>query len=192
MADLNQRLDKAEEKIKSVSFRTSKGLGNEVSYYFFDYPPEMELSVRTRIKDMQMKNDKGHDDFKLVVFDLYDIMMDNLEEEGFLEQCFVFEQRKGMARIEKAVGNLLRINDDESLVVEHIQSQTPQGSVVFLTGIGKCFPVLRAHKIMNNLHQAMDDVPVIMFYPGKWDGQLLSLFSEISDGNYYRAFPLID
>lgn len=191
MDDLNQRLDKAEEKIKSTNFRKSRGLSNEVSYYFFDYPPEAELSIRTRIQDMQIKNNKGHDDFKLAVFDLYDIMIDTLEAEGFLEQCFSFEKRKGVQRIEEAVGNLLRINDDESLVVEHILLNTPPNAVVFLTGIGKCFPVLRAHKIMNNLHQAMDHVPVVMFYPGKWDGQLLSLFSEIRDGNYYRAFPLI-
>jgi hypothetical protein len=34
-------------------------------------------------------------------------------------------------------------------------------------------------------------VPVVMFYPGMWNGQSLSLFGTITDGNYYRAFPLI-
>ena len=30
-----------------------------------------------------------------------------------------------------------------------------------------------------------------MLYPGNWNGQSLSLFGTIDDGNYYRAFPLI-
>ena len=103
-----------------------------------------------------------------------------------------FEKKKGMDRIVKAVGNLLRINDDDSLIVKYIQERTPQEAVVFLTGIGKCYPLLRSHKVLNNLHQAMDRVPVVMFYPGKYDGQELVLFGSIKDDNYYRAFRLVD
>ncbi len=141
---------------------------------------------------MQSKNSKGADGFELIVFDLYDIVIDILEQEGFLEQCYAFEKKKGMERITKAIGNLLQVNDDESLIVSHIKEHTPTQSVVFLTGIGKCYPFLRSHKVLNNLHQAIDNVPVVMFYPGTYDGQELVLFSEIKDDNYYRAFRLVD
>ena len=40
MNTLEERLDKAEAMIKKPSFRKNKGLGNEVGYYIFDYPPE--------------------------------------------------------------------------------------------------------------------------------------------------------
>ena len=192
MVSLAQRLDQAERKIKEPSFRQNKGLGNEVGYYVFDYPAEHELLVRERIEYMKAKNAKGTDGFALVVYDLYDVVMDLLEKEGFLEQCFQFEKKKGMERIIKAVGNLLQLNDDSSLIVQHIQENTPQDAVVFLTGIGKCYPILRSHKVLNNLHQAMDRVPVVLFYPGKYDGQELVLFGEIKDANYYRAFKLVD
>ena len=192
MATLEERLDQAETIIKTESFRQNKGLGNEVGYYIFDYPPEKELVVRERIAYMQGKNNRGTDGFDLKVFDLYDLVIDILEAEGFLEQCFRFEQKKGMDRIIKAVGNLLRINDENSLIVKHIQENTPAEAVVFLTGIGKCYPILRSHKVLNNLHQAIDRVPVVLFFPGKYDGQELVLFSEIKDDNYYRAFKLVD
>ena len=192
MATLEERLDQAETIIKTESFRRNKGLGNEVGYYIFDYPPEKELVVRERIAYMQGKNNRGTDGFELKVFDLYDLVIDILEAEGFLEQCFRFEQKKGMERIIKAVGNLLRINDENSLIVKHIQENTPEDAVVFLTGIGKCYPILRSHKVLNNLHQAIDRVPVVLFFPGKYDGQELVLFSEIKDDNYYRAFKLVD
>lgn len=192
MATLEERLDQAETIIKTESFRQNKGLGNEVGYYIFDYPPEKELVVRERIAYMQGKNNRGTDGFDLKVFDLYDLVIDILEAEGFLTQCFRFEQKKGMERIIKAVGNLLRINDENSLIVKHIQENTPADAVVFLTGIGKCYPILRSHKVLNNLHQAIDRVPVVLFFPGKYDGQELVLFSEIKDDNYYRAFKLVD
>lgn len=192
MTSLEDRLDQAEQMIKTPAFRQNKGLGNEVGYYVFDYPAEQELQVRERIEYMQKKNAKGTDGFELVVFDLYDIIIDLLEQEGFMEQCFTFEKKKGMERIVKAVNNLLQINDDASLIVKYIQEHTPKEAVVLLTGIGKCYPLLRSHKVLNNLHQAIDRVPVVMFYPGRYDGQELVLFGEIKDDNYYRAFRLVD
>ena len=192
MASLEERLDTAERMIKAESFRQNKGLGNEVGYYVFDYPAEKELIVRERIEYMKGKNSKGTDGFELVVFDLYDIIIDILEEEGFMDQCFKFEKKNGMERIIKAVGNLLHINDESSLIVRYIQERTPKDAVVFLVGIGKCYPILRSHKVLNNMHQAIDSVPVVLFYPGKYDGQELVLFSTIKDDNYYRAFKLVD
>jgi hypothetical protein len=192
VASLEERLDAAERIIKKPDFRQNKGLGNEVGYYVFDYPAEQELIVRERIEYMKSKNSKGSDGFELVVFDLYDIIIDILKKEDFLDQCIAFEKKKGMDRIVKAVGNLLQINDEESLIVKFIQDHTPQEAVILLIGVGKCYPILRSHKVLNNLHQAIDRVPVVMFYPGKYDGQELVLFSEIKDDNYYRAFRLVD
>ena len=121
MASLEERLDIAERLIKSESFRQNKGLGNEVGYYVFDYPAEKELIVRERVAYMKNKNSRGTDGFELVVFDLYDIIIDILEKEGFLEQVYKFEKKKGFDRIIKSVGNLLKINDADSIIVKHIQ-----------------------------------------------------------------------
>ena len=156
MAGIQERLDLMEAAIKKPSFRQSSGRANEVNYWVFDYPPECELEVRERVEYLKKKNQKGVDGFELVVFDLYDIIMDYLEKEDFLER-----------------------------------DHTPENAVVFLTGIGKCYPILRSHKVLNNLHQAFVRVPVVMFFPGTYDEQELVLFNEIKDDNYYRAFRLV-
>ncbi len=191
MADLNERLDQMEDAIRKPSFRQSSGRANEVNYWIFDYPPENELEVRERIKYMQNKNAKGGEEFDLVVFDLYDIIIDFLEKNGFMEECYKFEQKKGLERITKAVSNSMKINDDDSYIVQYIKDNTPENAVVFLTGVGKCFPILRSHKVLNNLHQAFVRVPVVMFFPGVYNEQELILFGEIKDDNYYRAFKLV-
>ena len=192
MYTLEERLDQAEAKIRKPSFRENKGLGNEVGYYIFDYAPEHEMKVRERVKYIEQKYSTEMEGFKVVVFDLYDIMIGILEEKGYLEKCYEFEQKKGLERIQKAIGNTLRITAADSLIVSYIREHTPENSVVFLVGIGKCYPILRSHTILNNLHQVVDHVPVVMFYPGKYDGQELDLFGEIKDDNYYRAFKLVE
>lgn len=191
MASIQKRLDEMEAAIKKPSFRQSSGRANEVNYWVFDYPPEYELEVRERVEYLKKKNQKGVDGFELVVFDLYDIIMDYLEKEDFLEQCYRFEKRRGLDRITKAVNSAMKINDDDSYIVQYIRDHTPENAVVFLTGIGKCYPILRSHKVLNNLHQAFVRVPVVMFFPGTYDEQELVLFNEIKDDNYYRAFRLV-
>lgn len=192
MASLEDRLDKAEQLMRRPSFRQNKGLGNEVGYYIFDYPAEEELLVRERINYMKKKNEASADEYRIVVYDLYELMIGILKDKGYLEKCYDFEKKKGFERITKAVGNTLRITAKDSLIVNHIKENTPEKAIVFLTGIGKCYPILRSHTILNNLHQVIDHVPVVMFYPGKYSGQDLQLFGEIKDDNYYRAFKLVD
>ena len=192
MDALAQKFDKAEEMIQRPSFRENKGLGNEVGYYIFDYDADRELYVRERIEYIKKKNESSNDDFKVVVFDLYEIIIDILNKKGYLEKCFEFEKTKGFDRVTKSIGNMLRITAADSLIVNHIKDNTPDKAVVFITGIGKCYPILRSHTVLNNLHQVIDNVPVVLFYPGKYDGQELVLFGEVKDDNYYRAFKLVD
>ena len=192
MNTLEARLDQAEAMIKKPLFRKNKGLGNEVGYYIFDYPPEQELLVRERVEYIRKKNEQSDDEYRIVVFDLYEIIIEILKEKGYLEKCYEFEKKRGFDRITKAVGNMLRITAKDSLIVNYIRERTPEKAIVFLVGIGKCYPILRSHTVLNNLHQVIDNVPVVMFYPGKYDGQELILFGEIKDDNYYRAFELVE
>lgn len=193
MRNLDSRLNELEDKIRQPNFRKNKGLGNEVGYYVFDYPAEQELVVRERVNYLVSKYNNVYD-FNIVVYDLYDIILDLLEKEGFLGACEEFERVKGLHEITRAVNEMLRMEEDNQSneILAHIKNNTPKDSIVFLIGVGKCFPILRSHKILNNLHQFIDEVPVVMFFPGKYDGQSLMLFSEIKDDNYYRAFKLVD
>ena len=189
---LEQRLDRIEEKIKTPSFRENKGLGNEVGYYIFDYPPEKELLIRERVRYIEKKYENSPDGFRVVVFDLYDLIIDNLEKKGYIEKTIEMEKKKGLERVIRAVGNTMRITAADSVIVNTIRDNTPNNSVIFLVGIGKCYPLLRSHTVLNNLHLVVDNVPVVMFYPGKYDGQELNLFGELKDDNYSRAFRLVD
>lgn len=148
---LEERLNKAEEAMKKPSFRQNKGLGNEVGYYVFDYPAEEELFVREWIEYVRKKNERSADEYKIVVFDLYEIIIGILKDKGYLEKCFEFEKKKGFDRIIKSVGNMLRITAKDSLIVKYIQEHTPEKAIVLLAGIGKCYPILRSHTVLLSL-----------------------------------------
>ena len=191
MSYLDDRLDLAEKKIKEPKFRENRGLGNEVGYYIFDYPAEEELYVRERINYIQKRNEDSSDEYKIIIFDLYDIMIKILEDKKYLDKCYSIEQKKDFQKVSNAVANLMKVNSTDGMIVNYIKEHTPEKAIIFITGIGKCYPIIRSHTVLNNLHLVIDKVPVVLFYPGKYDGQELVLFNEIKDDNYYRAFKLV-
>ena len=192
MAGITERLDAMEAEIRKPRFRESTGMANEVNYWVFDYPPEKELEVRERIEYMKKKNQKGVDGFELVVFDLYDMVMDYLERKSFVNSYMRYEKRRGFNYIVRAVTTSMKVNEEDSIIVQKIVEQTPENAIVFLTGVGKCYPMLRSHKILNTLHQhGLRKTPVVLFFPGTYNEQELILFNEIKDDNYYRAFKLV-
>ena len=192
MLNIQQRLDKMEEKMRTESFRTNTGLGNEIGYYVFDYEPDQELVVRERIEELRNADTMSRFGYQLVIYDLYELMIELLKEEDVFDDLLELEKTDGTEYVFSAISDVLRFNEDESLIVNYINTHTPNDSVVFLTGVGKCFPILRSHKILNNLHQVMDHCPVIMFFPGRYNGNSLNIFGKLKDDNYYRAFPLVE
>ncbi len=191
MAGLQERLDAMEAAIHKPSFRASSGRANELNNWVFDYDPAKELEVRERIKYMKRKNSKGADGFELVVFDLYDMIMDYLEEKNFINSYVRYEQRRGFSYIVRALSTSMKMGEEDSLLVQKIVEQTPENAIVFLTGVGKCYPMLRSHRIFNKLHEQGMKAPVILFFPGTYTGQELILFNEIKDDNHYRAFKFM-
>ena len=191
MGKIEERFDLLKQKINSPKFRENRGLGNEVGYYIFDYPAEKELYVREQVDRMYKQSVSSSDEYKIIVFDLYDIMIEILDNKKYLEKCYAMEKKNGFEKVSRAVSNMMKVNSTDGMIVHYIQEHTPEKAIIFITGIGKCYPIIRSHTVLNNLHLVIDKVPVVLFYPGKYDGQELVLFNEIKDDNYYRAFKLV-
>ena len=193
MAGLDERLNLIEEKISEKSFRENKGLGNEVGYYIFDYNPREELFVRSHIQYLKDKINGSNKGFQIIEFDLFHLMIEVLEEEGYLEAFFDLEKENGFFDMADNLVETLGLDETNelNLIITKIMQTDLTNSVVFLTGIGKCHPIIASHNILNNLHQVLDTVPVLMFYPGEYSGQDLKLFGTMDTHNYYRAFKLV-
>ena len=190
---LDERLNQIEEKISEKSFRENKGLGNEVGYYIFDYDPRDEIHVRNHIAYLKGRINNGNKGFKIVEFDLFHLMIEVLEEEGYLEAFFDLEKENGFFETADNLVETLGLDETNelNLIITKILENDLTDSVIFLTGVGKCHPIIASHNILNNLHQVLDTVPVVLFYPGEYSGQDLKLFGTLDTHNYYRAFRLV-
>lgn len=195
--DIRTRIESLKGKMLDPKFQHNKGLSNEVGYYIFDYPANQELYIRKQIDKLRDWSQTAGVDLK--VFDIYDIMMKLLKDQEkytgsdpipVLESI---EKEQGFDVLIEQINNILEMSENNNLIVNYISDRIPNGQgkcIVFLVGLGKVYPIVRAHKILNTMHQLIDYDPVVMFYPGNYDELSLRAFGEIKDQNYYRAFRL--
>lgn len=188
MRNLNSRLDDIIPKIKEDKFLEGRGLGNEISFYVFDYEPEQELFVRDYVKHIKKEFDYEGSNRKIIEFDLYKMMIEIAKEKRIFQQIFVMEEKQGR----EFLFNAMQKFATPEIFLKKIKEQIADNNIVLITGVGKVYPFVRSHNILNNLQEVLDRIPVIMFFPGVYDGLSLKLFGKFKDDNYYRAFRLID
>lgn len=191
MDNLYRRFDTLLEKMNDKDFQQNKGLGNEVGYYVFDYSEKYELEVRNWIANIAKKNNPKLTNYNLKIFNLLDMLMELLNDEGILEDTYDIEEDEGIPGIVDAISDLVEITEVNNFFVSSIKKQILPGDVVFVTGVGEIFPLVRSHKVLNTMNLSLDSVPIVMFFPGKYDGLALNIFHEVLDDNYYRAFRIV-
>lgn len=184
---LEERLELFKEKIKTTDFLECKGLGNEIPYWIFDYEPDKELLVRDTIEKMVTGFETKYS-LKIIEINLYDLCLKILSQKLSDEKITQFERKKGSDALLEKIRLILNQDATKKEISEILQGNY---DIIFLTGVGNAWPMVRAHSVLNNLHSVTGKKPLVMFYPGKFSGLDLSLFGEFKSKNYYRAFRLM-
>jgi len=193
---LPNRLNQILPKITSEDFQSSEGIGNEIACYIFDYPAEDELRVREHLQMMTKRLASHYSSLKVLHLDLLDVCLAYLKKRNLFDRAIEMQQTKDDVAVLRALkGPLAAEKIRDFIAAEHSPSDY---DLLLLSGVGSVWPMLRAHSLLNCLHTVMEKTPMVMFYPGSFDGTTLRLFGRItastsSQGTkpYYRAFILV-
>lgn len=185
MANIKQKLDRIKGRISDENFLANKGLSNEVGIHVFKYEPQDELMIR---KHIDWLVNTPSDCYRIIERDMYEIFLEILEEKRVLGAASSLEEKKGKDYL---LTQLQKIATQEEFLAKMKYGPHERGDVLFLTGVGKVYPFMRSHKMLDKMQQEFSDIPIVMFYPGEFNGQSLALFDKFHDGNYYRAFNLL-
>ena len=187
MKNINTRLQEMTNILSSNDLFESNGVGNEINFHVVDYDPEDEYIVREYLENYLLKRNKLNIQF----FDIYEIIIEILKKKGFLEKCFDYETKKGTKYLNTIISKTIGIGSGNDLIMKKIKSEVEPNKIIIITGMGKCYGIVRGHTILNNLHSIITSNPLIMFYPGSYNGQSFKLFNKLENDNYYRAFQLV-
>ena len=186
---LQERLNQIPDKILSPEFLSGQGLGNEIGFWIFDYQPEHELGIREYIAFLEGMLAKKHSQLKVINISLLKCLVDYLGDRSFVDKAIQMQKTKGDEALLKALKGPLHMDKFAPYLTE-AHSANDQ-DIIFISGVGSVWPVLRAHNLLNSLHSLLGHKPVVLFYPGEYTGHAMSLFGKIPSNNYYRAFRLV-
>lgn len=185
VADFEARCEALKERLCQEDFLHNRGLGNEVGIYTFCYDPRLKAEARKFF-------DKLEADPALPCTireaNLYDILLSICDERRISRSIPRMEERKGAEQLKR---QLQAVATPDAFAKKIAGRPNRPGDVLLITGVGEVYPFMRVHNILDNIQQLFEEVPVVVAYPGRFDGQTLSLFGRLKDGNYYRAFDLI-
>lgn len=187
---LEDRLNQILPRIASREFLESKGLGNEIGFWIFDYPPDREMDVRTFVTETVLPAlAKQAQPVKTAAVDLFKLITELLQERNLLDKAFEMQKSKGDDSTLAALRSVLK----EDKLAQKIAAQydIENLDLMVLTGVGSVYPMLRTHTLLSALHPIMGKTPLLMFFPGRYDGHSLRLFNTLTEDHYYRAFRLV-
>lgn len=188
---LSQRIAELKSQLSSVNNLNKKKAAGDMKFFIFDYDPKDELRIREEIEKLKNTN------FEIILFDLYDMMLDVIKENDYFENIKVLEKDydKGLL-LQQVFQPMLALEQTGNAILNKFsKSITDDGShIVLVTGVGKSFPIIRSHTILNNLQSIFKNNPVVMVYPGRFSARKghLKLFDRLEDDNYYRASSIIE
>lgn len=190
MNRLDERLNKILAVISSDNFRQNRGLGNEVPFYAFDYPAQNELQVREHIDFLVDQLTKSKSPMRVARVNLFQLLIEMLEARGFYDKAVARQVEKGDQALLKQLQGPLK----PEKIVEYITTKWPveDHDVYLVDGVGSAYPIVRTHALLNVLQPYIGLTPLVLFFPGEYDGQTLRLFGQLTDTPYYRAFRLVD
>ncbi len=193
---LTDRLNQILPRITDEAFLSSEGIGNEIACYIFDYPAREELKVREHIEVMMRHLSNNYTDLRVLHLNLLDVVLAYLEKRNLFDKTLKMQAAKGDSAVLRALkGPLAAEKIRDFIAAEYAPAEH---DLLLLSGVGSIWPMLRAHSLLNCLHTIMGKTPLVMFYPGSFDGTTLQLFDQIASTTskpgtrpYYRAFILV-
>lgn len=185
MSNIDERLDRVRELLKDPDFLEGNGLSNEVNIRMFCYEAKDEMSVRHFTG--QIMADQSllcH----LIEKNLYEIFLSVCEDKRILPRMGDMEAKKGKENLQKQIEKAVSVQ----AYVDKICDREPEkGDVIILTGIGDVFPFMRIHMVLEALQPRVGRMPILVMYPGTFDGRHVKLFDRLPANPYYRAFNVI-
>lgn len=185
-----ERLNQILPRITSEDFLQNRGLGNEIGFWIFDYPPEQELAMREFLGSVvEPALKKRQPPLRFATINLFELVIGLLEDRKLLDKAIDMQGKQGD---DKALESLRRVLKEDKLAERIVQQHDPaELDLLMLTGVGSAFPMLRTHTLLSALHPHLNHTPLLMFFPGRYDGYSLRLFNKLSEDHYYRAFRLV-
>lgn len=174
---LNERFQILQRRLLDEDFLSQQR--TIIPYFLFTYDLKDEEFVKKGIQDtLNLTLQAGQKVTEVNLFDVFEAVFE--EDLEAIEDLLVEE---GLDAVMDAIEPTI---DDGISIVDAFETLAGESDIVFLTGAGTAYPFLHTSGLLKRLSVSGNARPIIVFYPGKFNGTQLSLFGkhEMTENEY--------
>lgn len=195
------------EKLNSPGFQDVENGDLFYNFFIYQYPAEKEYEIRRQILDFKSSLLRPTNYVDVLPLNLFDEFCRFLDSKRFLKHPSMLhylldKEKRDPSSAENVKSTLSRnAHSKEFLsylhrrVMDHIQIDDGlRRPYVFVYGVGGMFPYLRVNELLAAYEEFNEtsQYKVLVFYPGKREGNSFRLFNLLPDHNTYRATLLVN
>ena len=185
MNNLMERLDSLRTLVQQPEFLEGKGLSNEVNIRIFCYNPKDEMAVRHFTEKLVTDQTLN---CRLIEYNLYKVFLSICDDKRITDRVPQQEEKKGTQFV---LDQMQRMANNVAFIGKMQYEPHLPGDVILITGVGEAFPFIRVHALLDAMQPHFSDLPILVMYPGTFDGRCVKLFDRLTPNPYYRAFNVI-
>jgi hypothetical protein len=185
MNNLMERLDSLRTLVQQPEFLEGKGLSNEVNIRIFCYNPKDEMAVRHFTEKLVTDQTLN---CRLIEYNLYKVFLSICDDKRITDRVPQQEEKKGTQFV---LDQMRRMANNVAFIGKMQYEPHLPGDVILITGVGEAFPFIRVHALLDAMQPHFSDLPILVMYPGTFDGRCVKLFDRLTPNQYYRAFNVI-
>lgn len=190
--------DRLFDCLSKPDFLAMRGLANEVPIFIHAYDPSSEDGARQLAANLDGRlNSNG---IPARTIDLFELVLERLDADNRLKPIIDRESDMGKVKLLAMLRGLTDPSSGAILAALRERLDATDVRITLIVGVGRVYPFLRTHTVLEAIQPAMTRHPIVLFFPGRYlqtrEGSQLQLFG--TDVNpplsraYYRAINLAD
>lgn len=167
--------EKLMERFKTLNWRIFddrflKKNHGMIPNFVFPYRLEEENDVYHEVRKILKRESED----RIIEVNLFEVFKNIFDDE--FEELREFALEEGYEEFAFAIAPTL--NDTDSLITM-FRNLTADADAILITGVGTAYPFVHISSLLKRLGAVGFKKPIVVFYPGTFDGERLKLFDKI-------------
>ena len=188
LEDLRQSLNDMRDRIGRPGFLEGSGVGNNYPSFVYCYKSQYEPLIDERVQNLEHTIAQTHPEVQVTRIHLFEFAREYLKKQGLWEKSLELARTKGEQFLFTNLTGTLNGKRMAEFFTETVLVQAP--GLILVHGVALAWPILRGHEVLKSFPLRIEKkIPIILFYPGTYDGKFLRTFGRFDDANEYQAIP---
>ena len=197
-----------EQRLNDPQFLNPENGDLFYNVFIYQYPADQEYTIREQIQLFRENLRRPTTQVEPIMINLYEQYLAYLDQKRFLKNPsmlrYLLDKEENNPADAPSVKNIVQRNAESEQFIDYLHQQIENAihnsqnqlstPYIFVYGIGSMYPWFRVNQFLTSYerYNETSKYKIIVFYPGRQDGNTFRLFGFLPDSHTYKANLLLN